>query len=242
MRLLCLSDLHFNWHRDAGVSFVKDLPSSDKVDAVVIAGDLTEGPGLTEALGMFCDRYEKVVYCAGNHEYYEQGRAITQNLIWDAVAAHPNLTWLNNEAVVINGQRFIGGTLWFSDDPRIPEDFKLDWSDFARIPCLDEWVYADNLKAVKCLAGMRAGDIVVTHHLPTRASVAPQYRGMLSDAFYVCDVEDHIRIASPKLVVHGHTHVSLDYLIDETRVVCNPFGYARKAENPKFDFGKIVVV
>jgi hypothetical protein len=33
---------------------------------------------------------------------------------------------------------------------------------------------------------------------------------------------DHPQI---KLWTHGHTHVPFDYMIGETRVVCNPRGY-----------------
>ncbi len=46
--------------------------------------------------------------------------------------------------------------------------------------------------------------------------------------------------AQPQLWVHGHTHASLDYRIGATRVVCNPFGYARDEENPHFEEAKLV--
>jgi len=42
------------------------------------------------------------------------------------------------------------------------------------------------------------------------------------------------------LLLHGHVHRSLDYTIGNTRVVCNPKGYAN--ENPHFDPAMIVEV
>lgn len=36
------------------------------------------------------------------------------------------------------------------------------------------------------------------------------------------------------LWVHGHTHCSVDYVTDGTRVLCNPRGYGPHDLNPKF--------
>lgn len=44
--------------------------------------------------------------------------------------------------------------------------------------------------------------------------------------------------AGAALWVHGHTHSSFDYMAGETRVVCNPFGYAANCPgepNREFD-------
>ena len=34
---------------------------------------------------------------------------------------------------------------------------------------------------------------------------------------------------------HGHTHESMDYMIGDCRVVCNPKGYHPTEVNPDFD-------
>ena len=40
-----------------------------------------------------------------------------------------------------------------------------------------------------------------------------------------------------RLWIHGHTHDSFDYVVNGTRVLCNPRGYAKNGanENPLFD-------
>ena len=38
---------------------------------------------------------------------------------------------------------------------------------------------------------------------------------------------DHPQI---KLWTHGHTHEDFDYMVGETRIVCNPRGYIRYEE------------
>lgn len=69
--------------------------------------------------------------------------------------------------------------------------------------------------------------VVVGHHAPSHKSIHPQYANdtimnggysSIMDEF----IEDHPQI---KLWTHGHTHHNFDYVIGETRVVCNPRGY-----------------
>jgi hypothetical protein len=40
---------------------------------------------------------------------------------------------------------------------------------------------------------------------------------------------------SVSLWIHGHTHESFDYVVNSTRVVCNPRGYAPMELNEAFD-------
>jgi hypothetical protein len=47
---------------------------------------------------------------------------------------------------------------------------------------------------------------------------------------------------SAVLWIHGHTHESFDYVVNGTRVVCNPRGYAPRDLNPAFDPGLTVDV
>ena len=67
--------------------------------------------------------------------------------------------------------------------------------------------------------------VVVTHHAPHRGSLLPKYaRNWLSCA-YVNELPDSF-FEVPALWVHGHLHDSHDYRVGNTRVVCNPRGYA----------------
>jgi predicted phosphodiesterase len=61
------------------------------------------------------------------------------------------------------------------------------------------------------------------------------YEGEISNPYFLCDVEELIRSRKPTLWIHGHTHKSRDYRIEDTRVVCNPFGYVAQEENEDFD-------
>jgi hypothetical protein len=69
--------------------------------------------------------------------------------------------------------------------------------------------------------------VVVGHHSPSFKSVHEEYKAQhLMNGAYHSDLSefimDHPQI---KLWTHGHTHHTFDYVIGETRVVCNPRGY-----------------
>lgn len=71
--------------------------------------------------------------------------------------------------------------------------------------------------------------VVVTHHTPSYQSVADYYKAdQLMNGGYHSKLDEFI-MDKPniKLWVHGHTHEDFDYMIGETRVVCNPRGYIK---------------
>jgi len=77
--------------------------------------------------------------------------------------------------------------------------------------------------------------IVVTHHAPCELSVHQCYKEdtLMNGAFY-SDLSDFI-IDRPqiKLWTHGHMHNVSDYVLGETRVVCNPRGYIKYEQRAK---------
>ena len=75
--------------------------------------------------------------------------------------------------------------------------------------------------------------VVITHHLPHARSIPPRFKGDLLNAAYASDLSGVIESGRPALWVHGHTHDSCDYVVGDTRVVCNPRGY--DDENARFD-------
>lgn len=233
MRALVLSDLHFEFHADSGRDLMKSIAAhSAGIDVCILAGDIVGFGGLTYIFEWFARLFPDVVYVQGNHEFYGCSRHKVNKRVKQLCDKFPNLHWLDNKAVKIHGQKIVGAPLWFMEDPLASS---WDFSDFIHIPDFRSWVYEQNKKACRFLAStIRSEDVVITHHLPTFKSVAPQYRDACN-AFFVCDIESMMRAASPRLWIHGHTHASLDYQLEETRVVCNPFGYPHEL-NPDFTF------
>jgi hypothetical protein len=88
--------------------------------------------------------------------------------------------------------------------------------------------------------------VVIGHHSPSHKSVHPRYQDdLFMNGAYHSDLSEFI-LDRPqvKLWTHGHTHFPFDYVIGETRIVCNPRGYESDgySENTGWDINKIVEI
>ena len=70
--------------------------------------------------------------------------------------------------------------------------------------------------------------IVVVHHAPSSLSIAERFKAdTLMNGAFRSELDDFIESRPQiRLVCHGHMHNNSNYWIGETRVVCNPRGYA----------------
>jgi hypothetical protein len=84
--------------------------------------------------------------------------------------------------------------------------------------------------------------VVMTHHSPGNIERS-QYGQSILNYAYFAELENligyHDRV---DLWVHGHTHKCADYMINETRVVCNPYGYHEYEANSGFDQNLIIEI
>jgi len=240
MKLRIVSDLHTEFHADRGETLLGEVTSSNEVDydVLVVAGDLSDSERLIRSLELLCRGTDgrPIVYVPGNHEFYGPAglrhHLIARVRIVEKVHSHFNL--LDTEVLDIDGVRFLGTTLWFSEAPGP------SWAmnDFQAIPGFREWVYKENRKALRLIDHeIDRSQVVVTHHLPHQRSVSKQYARSPLNPYFVCEVP---ALRAPerlgkKLWVHGHTHDSQRYRLGEVEVVCNPFGYAAQEENRDFD-------
>ena len=66
----------------------------------------------------------------------------------------------------------------------------------------------------------------MTHHAPTSKSVNIEHSGQTLDYAYFSDLSDFILVnPSIKYWVHGHTHMNVDYMVGDCRVLSNQKGY-----------------
>lgn len=237
-RIQIVSDLHLEFHKDGGKSFIDSL-DPDGVDVLVAAGDIGTSRCLEACLTTLADKYQNVIFVPGNHCYYGVSPAKLETIRKRLHKAVPNLHWLEEDTVTIRGQRFLGTTLWFPNTDNCKRH--RSWlNDFRVIKNFEPWVFEKNRAAINFLnREVDKDDVVVTHHLPAIESVAERFRGSPLNAFFLCDVRPLVEERGAKLWVHGHTHDSCDYVLDRTRVVCNPMGYPHE---PNLGFRDKLVV
>lgn len=235
MRLRVYSDLHLELH-----AFV---PPVDDYDAVVLAGDIHEGAaGVEWARGAFGVR--DVIYVAGNHEHYGRVREDVAAEM-RAAARGSRVHVLEEEALVLDGVRFLGCTLWSDfeltgdvDDAIAEAQARgLDYREIAR-GAGRKFRPGDAVRAHRRALewlGTRIEEphdgptVIVTHHAPSAASLPERYLGRARAAAYASDLDAFVAETGASVWIHGHVHHSSDYRLGETRVVCNPRGTATES-------------
>ncbi len=253
MRLQIFSDVHFD------VASGWEACLADDVDVVVVPGDLCEG---IERGSRWLRRHlgpdVAVVFIAGNHEYYNTVRP-QERQHGSRIAEALGVTLLDDDEAVFGGVRFLGTTLWadfalFGDENtpnvmRLAKKVMLDHRAIQETDAGATFTPEDALAQHKrsrawlerALSKPFGGPtVVVTHHAPHEKSVARKYASDMLTPAFVSDLAPLIERHSPALWVHGHTHVSFDYRVGATRVICNPHGYG--TENPAFDPALVVEI
>lgn len=257
MRLLVLSDTHFEFHKDHGKSFVNwiwEENKKDPPDTIILAGDISDIDRLRASIKMFAERFEAIiVFVIGNHELYGTTPQNALKKAWRIEEDIEGVHWLEmypydgtmsicfHDKNKLKEVNITGGTLWFP----VPDDTaRKDWiNDFQCIHDFEPWVYEHHTITVRNLARHITQDgIVVTHHGPSLKSIHPKYNGSPINQFFTSDLEWLIESKKPSLWIQGHAHESLDYMIGKTRVICNPFGYVRESENKNFNPSLIIEV
>lgn len=256
-RLRIMSDLHLEFGPI-------DLEPMNE-DVLVLAGDIgVYTDGATWAADYAARTRTPVVMIPGNHEFYRNHRhpdhtvSSTIAAIRRIAAREPLLTFLNDDVATVSGVTFVGATLWtdFELDGdavsamllarRLMNDYHVIHGDGGRLVpsrTMQDHEWSVGLLRERLPRRYREGPVVVvTHHLPSRRSIPARYREDLVNAAYASNLDDLVAASEAALWVHGHTHDSFDYRIEDTRVLCNPRGYHPRDLNPAFNPNLVVEV
>jgi Icc-related predicted phosphoesterase len=222
--------------------------SEEKVKIAVMIDSLSRRQDTALRFRDFMKRcsfqFPHVVVIAGNHEFYHGNWKASIQYLRDEYSKFPNIYFFEQELKVINDVTFIGATLWTDCNKGDPltlhaltdmmNDFRIIRNDelgFTKLrPAHTMHRHQRTVAYLKTVLADRKDNkvVVVGHHAPTLNSIHERYRNdQLMNGGYASDLSelilDHPQI---KLWTHGHMHDPFDYMVGETRVVCNPRGYA----------------
>ena len=247
MRVNLISDLHLEFGD-------LELPGGD---VLILGGDIVEAKNLKQSnyvrfFNEECSKYREVIYVMGNHEHYGFKFDNTYQQLADNLPSNVHL--LENETYELDGVVFIGATLWTDlnkGDPITSYTLKSAMNDYRVITkhYKDKNIYhkltpevtrEEHMKTKRFISSAvaEAADkkiVVVTHHSPSTQSIKPRYQGDYHmNGGFSSAMEDFI-IERPQIKVwtHGHMHDTFDYMVGETRVMCNPRGYTGYEERAR---------
>jgi hypothetical protein len=245
MRIHILSDLH----NEFGTFTLPNVSS----DLLILAGDTDVG---TKGAAWITHEYHQrpILYIIGNHEYYgKQLPTIQQQML--TLEPQTNLYILENRELILGNIRFLGCTLWtdYQLFGGIKKAFAMyetqqTMTDYRRIRLGKPHYYrklrpSDTIQfhqqSRQFLIGklhqpFQGKTVIITHHAPSPRSLGAYFKEDLVSAAYCTDLEDIIKQYRPDLWIHGHIHQCFDYMIEQTRILCNPRGYARQEEVKEF--------
>lgn len=227
----------------------------DHDTCLMIAGDLwREGKQLSRKnengeswLKTVSKMFKYVVFVNGNHDLWGANLTLEPAKIRKEIAEQglTNVFFLEKQMIKLDQVKFIGGTLWTDFNKGSPlalynarDIMKQDYhrirvdNNYRRLRAED--LYHEFLKTSDFIFdnAVREGDekiVVITHMAPSYQSVDDQFMNspidIAANPYYASELGDKISYSEIDLWVHGHMHVPKDYMIYNTRVVCNPRGY-----------------
>jgi len=240
LKINLLSDIHLEF--DDLV-----LPGGD---ILILAGDVCEAKNLKQEKyqDFFFNnmhKYREVLYVLGNHEHYGSRIQKTWHTVVDYMPG--NVTVLENESRQIDDVLFVGATLWtdFNNlDPLTMWHCGQAMTDYKHINMFDPvknvyhrltteftaQLHYESKKYIEQVAQENPDKkiVVITHMCPHPGSIHAVYKhDNLMNGAFTSNLEQLI-VANPNIKVwcHGHTHHPFDYQVGETRILCNPRGYA----------------
>lgn len=238
------SDLHLDNFKIFGETVYPPIAntSEDKADILILAGDLYEYKYMNQHqqfIKSLAKCYKYVLIVEGNHEFYESD-------IDDKPAfKYPkNVILLKNNTFVYENIVFYGGTMWSN----VSNLSSLDQYNIKQM--INDFDIITDKKNGKKFTLERMGElfnefienlyethlnlkddqqlVVISHFAPSIKSVTPRFAGSALNPYFCNDIDELIIGMNIPYWVHGHTHSTHDYMIGDTRVLCNPRGYPRE--------------
>ena len=240
LKIQVASDLHIEFYRE--FSRIPEDIIVPNAPILALVGDI--GLAKTDILKQFLyyqtQRFEHVLYLAGNHEFYNprQGRTqhtVSEQMEWlrEICQEKSNLHFLERSVVDIQGVVILGTTLWShvptskaSLAERSMNDYHLSFVEKDKTMGVEDtnrefdmdilWLQR-HIEYITKEHGKKRPIVVLTHHTPSMEGTSnPVYDH--SD-LSVCFSTDLVRLLQPpiKAWVSGHTHWNFDISFPSTK-------------------------
>jgi predicted phosphodiesterase len=235
-----LSDLHLEFDDTDALSKCVALCSQRPTKYTILAGDITNYREreriLTNVYTSLKNHTEKIFYVLGNHEYYKLDGVPALDVVnnYRKLCTRLGIILLENESRETEDYIFYGTTLW----SRCTDNAFRRINDSRSLSSKEFLIKEFHEKAVKGLENIHEMHydkplIVITHHLPSFKLIDKRYlKYQDMNTAFASDL-DYLIKSPISYWIYGHTHTPNNTVINDVRMICNPFGYS--GENDSFD-------
>jgi predicted phosphodiesterase len=245
MRIQIISDIHLELRNNRYPKIQRKAPN------IALLGDIGK-PFSSVYRRLVHDlsrRFHNVIIVAGNHEFYStKQKKITVSQVRDRIReiadSYPNVHFLDNNSLMLDGVRILGCTLWTDIPAEVWPTARRKMNDY-RMCFIEKYAdlnvgvplaphhtvfwHDESVSWLKRELGApghkETPTVILTHHCPydkgTSAAVWD------TNDLQCCYFSDLSSMFSSPIVAwgYGHTHYPFDRHITGVRVVSNPLGY-----------------
>lgn len=229
MKICYASDLHLEHDSNFTIN--------DTGDVFILAGDIlpivhVNKPKYAHFFEDLATKFTNVLYVPGNHEYYGGDLNDIHMLKF---SLPPFVTVLNNESIIIDGIKFLGGTMWTNLNNGCPTAMissKRMMNDYRAISkqgkffTVEDWLIEHEkfLTFLNSELDDKHTNIVISHHSPSPLTTHEYYKHCYHDnASFSTDMSKYMHLV--KYWFYGHMHGGYDIEIDGCQILTNPRGY-----------------
>lgn len=250
MSFQLFSDLHLE-------HYGKNPPQiPPEADNLILAGDITTPCTINKFISFltYCtDKWQHIYYICGNHEFYKGGDINKlKEKYRDICSKFPNIHFLDNEHIIVNGVAIYGFIAWTPLDNYIIrygwenlcdfEFIKIGTSSITpkmmvKISTNELEIFKSFIEKIKTEEIQCDSVLVISHFPPIRQGTSsPEYiNSRLNSYFSWNNIMENIECSKLKVWVSGHTHWSYDFIKSGVRYISNQIGYP--GENVEFNNG-----
>jgi len=221
----------------------------DNQTILILAGDLWHSKKYFEFtqrdwLSGVAKNFHAVVVVLGNHDFWDGSLTSEYEYFSNQVKTKclKNVYLLQNNTVIIDKFKFIGGTLWTDYNNQdyetknfyktgLCKDYKFIRYGTAYKKLTPDILLKEHYKTKNYIVSNAKKDHkdqkiwVVTHHLPSFLSLNSINKNKIEMGYYASNLHNVIGDGEIDVWVHGHSHESVDYFILNTKIIANPRGY-----------------
>ena len=237
-----VSDLHLEAHSldDNELKWWADviIPSAKYL---VLAGDISpyDSPYLPLFLTWCKERFQKVIYVPGNHDYWSSNLSLKNlesiDLLMGNLCDSLGIIFGQKAVIKLDDQTplILACTLW-SPTPFFQCITLKEKNDYLHIKDFnikaEQKINRDHVKFLEDHSEIQNGDdpiIVITHFSPSSVGTQPEEHAYRENKFFY--VNDLNYLFSNKLIwIFGHTHLPLNFIKENTRLLSNPIGIPKE--------------